>query len=82
MLEKLLEKAPQSVKDKYKMKIREKAIDKVKESLIQHNKTVDDYSDEEMEDLIAREEGKLNEDVKKTILTSLLVAAGIEIAIG
>ncbi|MEL0308392.1 MAG: hypothetical protein VW961_03305 [Flavobacteriaceae bacterium] len=82
MLEKLLEKAPQSVKDKYKMKIREKAIEKVKESLIQHNKTVDDYSDEEMEDLIAREEGKLNEDVKKTILTSLLVAAGIEIAIG
>ena len=64
------------------MKIREKAIEKVKESLIQHNKTVDDYSDEEMEDLIAREEGKLNEDVKKTILTSLLVAAGIEIAIG
>ena len=82
MLEKLLEKAPQSVKDKYKMKIREKAIEKVKESLIQHNKTVDDYSDEEMEDLIAREEGKLNEDVKKTILTSLLVAAGIDIAIG
>ena len=38
-----------------------------------------DYSDDEMEDMIASEEGNLNEDVKKGILTTLLVAAGIEI---
>ena len=82
MLSKLLEKAPQSVKDKYKMKIREKAIERVKEKIIKHNKTIDDYSDDEMEDLIAAEEGNLNEDVKKTVLTSLLVAAGIEIMAG
>ena len=81
-LQKLLDKALQSIKDKYKIKIREKAIEKVKESLVKHNKTVDDYNDDEMEDLIAREEGKLNEDVKKTILMSLLAAASIEIAIG
>jgi hypothetical protein len=82
MLGKLLEKAPQSVKDKYKMKIREKAIERAKEKIIKHNKTIDDYSDDEMEDLIATEEGNLNEDVKKTVLTSLLVAAGIEIVAG
>lgn len=82
MLGKLLEKAPQSVKDKYKMKIREKAIERVKEKIIKHNKTIDDYSDDEMEDLIAAEEGNLNEDVKKTVLTTLLVAAGIEIMAG
>ena len=82
MLAKLLEKAPQSVKDKYKMKIREKAIERVKEKIIKHNKTIDDYSDDEMEDLIAAEEGNLNEDVKKTVLTTLLVAAGIEIMAG
>lgn len=82
MLAKLLEKAPQSVKDKYKMKIREKAIERVKEKIIKHNKTIDDYSDDEMEDLIASEEGNLNEDVKKTVLTTLLVAAGIEIMAG
>ena len=82
MLAKLLEKAPQSVKDKYKMKIREKAIERAKEKIIKHNKTIDDYSDDEMEDLIATEEGNLNEDVKKTVLTSLLVAAGIEIVAG
>ena len=82
ILSDLLKKAPQSVKDKYKMKIREKAIERVKEKIIKHNKTIDDYSDDEMEDLIAAEEGNLNEDVKKTVLTTLLVAAGIEIMAG
>lgn len=82
VLDKLLEKAPQSVKDKYKIKIQEKAIERVKELLVKNNKTIADYSEEEMEALIAREEGNLNEDVKKGILTTLLVAAGIEIAIG
>ena len=35
-----------------------------------------------MEHMIATEEGNLNEDVKKSILTTLLVAAGIEIVAG
>jgi hypothetical protein len=78
----LLKKAPQSIKDKYKIKIREKAIERTKEKIIKHNKTVDDYSDEEMEAMIASEEGNVNEDVKKTILTSLLVLGGIEIIAG
>ena len=82
MLSDLLNKTPQSVKDKYKMKIRDKAIEKVKEKIIKHNKTIDDYSDDEMEEMIATEEGNLNEDVKKTVLTTLLVAAGIEIVAG
>jgi len=82
VLSSLLEKAPQSVKDKYKIKIREKAIERVKEKMIKHNKTVDDYSDSEMEEMIAAEEGNLNEDVKKGILTTLLLAAGIEIVAG
>ena len=50
--------------------------------MVKHNKTIDDYNDDEMEDLIAKEEGSLNEDVKKSILMSLLAAASIEIAIG
>ena len=82
ILSDLLKKAPQSVKDKYKIKIREKAIERVKVKIIKHNKTVDDYSDAEMKELIAAEEGNLNEDVKKGILTALLVAAGIEIIAG
>tara|TARA_Y100001935_G_scaffold227318_1_gene205555 strand:+ start:134 stop:391 length:258 start_codon:yes stop_codon:yes gene_type:complete len=82
VLSDLLNKAPQSVKDKYKIKIREKAIERIKEKIIKHNKKVDDYSDDEMEHMIATEEGNLNEDVKKNILTALLVAAGIEIVAG
>tara|TARA_R110000744_G_scaffold180468_1_gene299526 strand:- start:75 stop:332 length:258 start_codon:yes stop_codon:yes gene_type:complete len=79
ILSNLLNKAPQSIKDKYKIKIREKAIERVKEKIIKHNKTIDDYSDDEMQDLIASEEGNLNEDVRTGILTALLLAAGIEI---
>ena len=82
VLDDLLKKAPQSVKDKYKIKIREKAIERVKENIIKHKKKIEDYSDDEMEALIAKEEGGLNEDVKKGILTALLVAAGIEIVAG
>ena len=82
ILDDLLKKAPQSVKDKYKIKIREKAIERVKEKIIKHNKKVDDYSDDEMESMIATEEGNLNEDVKKGVLITLLVAAGIEISAG
>ena len=82
ILSDLLAKAPQSVKDKYKIKIREKAIERVKEKIIKHNKKLEDYSDDEMEAMIATEEGNLNEDVKKGVLTTLLVAAGIEIVAG
>ena len=82
VLDDLLKKAPQSVKDKYKIKIKEKAIERVKENIIKHKKKIEDYSDDEMEAMIATEEGNLNEDVKKGVLTTLLVAAGIEIVAG
>ena len=46
MLSDLLNKAPQSIKDKYKIKIRDKAIEKVKEKIVKHNKTIDDDTSE------------------------------------
>ncbi len=70
------------INHKYKIKIRDKAIERVKEKIIKHNKKLEDYSDDEMEAMIATEEGNLNEDVKKGVLTTLLVAAGIEIVAG
>ena len=81
-LTELLKKAPQSIKDKYKIKIREKAIERVKEKIIKHNKKVEDYSDDEMEAMIAEAESGLNESVRTGILTALLLAAGIEIVAG
>ena len=82
ILSNLLEKAPQSVKDKYKIKIREKAIERVKKKIIKHNKKIEDYSDDEMEAMIAEAESGLNEDVRTTVLTALLIGAGIEIVAG
>ena len=78
----LLKKAPQSIKDKYKIKIREKAVERVKEKITKHNKKIEDYSDKEMEAMIAEAESGLNEDVRTTLLTALLVGAGIEIIAG
>ena len=82
ILSNLLNKAPQSIKDKYKIKIREKAIERVKEKIIKHNKKLEDYSDDEMEAMIAEAESGLNEDVRTGLLTALLVGAGIEIVAG
>ena len=81
-LTELLKKAPQSIKDKYKIKIREKAIERVKEKIIKHNKKLEDYADDEMEAMIAEAESGLNEDVRTTVLTTLLIGAGIEIVAG
>ena len=67
LLTDLLKKAPQSIKDKYKIKIREKAIEQTKKKIIKHNKTVEDYSDDEMEAMIAEAESGLNKDVRTGI---------------
>ena len=67
ILSDLLKKAPQSVKDKYKIKIREKAIERVKEKIIKRNNKIDDYSDDEMEAMIAEAESGLNKDVRTGI---------------
>ena len=74
----LLKKAPQSVIDKYNIEVREKAIEGVKARIIKHNKTLDDYSDDEMESMIKEEENKINDSVKTKILITLLAAAGIK----
>ena len=53
-----------------------------KYNLIKHNKKIEDYSDDEMEAMIAEAESGLNEDVRTGLLTALLVGAGIEIVAG
>ncbi len=74
----LLKKAPQSVIDKYNIEVREKAIEAVKVRMVKHNKTLDDYDDDEMESMIKEEENKINDSVKIKILITLLAAAGIK----
>ena len=79
-LSELLKKAPQSIKDRYNSKIRDNAIQEVKKKIIKLNKKISDYSDEEMEIMIKEEEARINEKVKITILTTLLVTAGIKLS--
>ena len=73
----LLKKVPQSVKDKFLIKKRERAIEIVKEKISNSSKSISDFDDDEMEGMIADEEQNLKGDQLKTILFSLLTAEGL-----
>ena len=73
----ILEKVPQSVKDKFLIKKRERAIEIVKEKISNSGKSISDFDDDEMEGMIADEEQNLKGDQLKTILFSLLTVEGL-----
>ena len=75
--EEILEKVPQSVKDKFLIKKRERAIEIVKDKISKSGKNLTDFDDDEMEGMIADEERKLSGDQLKTILVTLLTMEGL-----
>ena len=81
-LEELLNKVPQSVKDKFLIKKRERAIEIVKQKLTDSKKNISDFSDDEMEGLIGDEEKKLKDDQLIAILVGVATAEGISLVIG
>ena len=81
-IEELLNKVPQSVKDKFLIKKRERAIEIVKQKLTDSKKNISDFSDDEMEGLIGDEEKKLKDDQLITILVGVAAAEGISLVIG
>ena len=81
-LEELLNKIPQSVKDKFLIKKRERAIEIVKQKLTDSKKNISDFSDDEMEGLIGDEEKKLKDDQLIAILVGVAAAEGISLVIG
>ena len=81
-LEELLNKVPQSVKDKFLIKKRERAIEIVKQKLTDSKKNITDFSDDEMEGLIGDEEKKLKDDQLIAILVGVAAAEGISLVIG
>jgi Ni,Fe-hydrogenase III component G len=81
-LEELLNKVPQSVKDKFLIKKRERAIEIVKQKLTDSKKNISDFSDDEMEGLIGDEEKKLKDDQLIAILVGVAAAEGISLIIG
>ncbi|MDP8051727.1 hypothetical protein QJU23_04720 [Pasteurella atlantica] len=66
-------------KEKIAKKIREKAIIATKARIAERNKTFDDYSDDELEIIIADEERKITEDLKSKSLVVALAALGLNI---
>ena len=73
----ILDKVPKSVKDKFLIKKRERAIELVKEKIAKSGKNIKDIDDDEMEGMIADEELQLKGDQLKTILYSVLAFEGL-----
>ena len=67
----------QQLRDSINLKIREKAILSTKARLIENHKSFDDYSDEELEIIIADEERKFIDDLKTKSLVVALAALGL-----
>ena len=67
----------QQLKDSINLKIREKAILATKARLVENYKTFDDYSDEQLEIIIADEERKIIDDLKTKSLVVALAALGL-----
>ena len=66
------------LKDKVKLKIRKRAILATKARLIENHKTFDDYSDDELEIIIADEEAKIYDDLKSKSLIASLAILGLD----
>ena len=67
----------QQLRNSINLKIREKAILSTKARLIENHKSFDDYSDEELEIIIADEERKIIDDLKTKSLVVALAALGL-----
>jgi len=65
------------LKEIISLKIREKAIIATKARLIENHKSFDDFSDDELEVIIADEERKIIDDLKTKSLVVALAALGI-----
>lgn len=69
----------QQLKDAINTKVREKAVLATKARLIENHKTFDDYTDEELEIIIADEERKILDDLKTKSLVVALAALGLNL---
>jgi len=66
-----------TIKEKINFKIREKAILSTKARLAENHKTFDDFSDDELEIIIADEERKIIDDLKNKSLVAALAFLGL-----
>ena len=62
-------------------KIRLKAIQNVKANLIKYRKNIDDFSDQDVEELIATEEKVIKDKITKGGLSAVLSVLGLNLFI-
>jgi phage-related minor tail protein len=74
---KSLDKYPKWLVSKYKTFVREKAIERVKKELKFRQKQMSDFTDDEMETLLAEEEREVEKKYKFNSLYALLAILGI-----
>ena len=74
---KSLDKYPKWLVGKYKTFVREKAIERVKKELKFRQKQMSDFTDDEMETLLAEEEREVEKKYKFNSLYALLAILGI-----
>lgn len=67
------------LKDLIKFKIREKALKATKARLAENHKSLDDFSEEEIEIILSDEERKIIDDLKTKSLVVVLATLGINI---
>ena len=67
----------EQLKEAVNAKVREKAVLATKARLVENHKTFDDYSDDELEVIIADEERKIVDDLKTKSLVVALAALGL-----
>ncbi|UTJ07206.1 hypothetical protein [Arcobacter roscoffensis] len=67
----------EQVKEAIRLKVREKAILATKARLVENHKSFDDFSDDELEIIIADEERKIMDDLKTKSLVVALAALGL-----
>ncbi len=72
-----IKKLPQQTKEKFYLKLREKAILRTRARLVESRVDIETLSDEELEIIIADEEDKLVGEYKTKGLIALLALLGI-----
>ncbi|MGM0518084.1 MAG: hypothetical protein ACQERD_00405 [Campylobacterota bacterium] len=65
------------LKESIQIKVRQKAVLATKARLMENHKSFDDYTDEELEIIIADEERKIMDDLKTKSLAVALAALGL-----
>lgn len=63
--------------DKLAVSTREKAIGRAKTRILLHGRTVEEYSEADLETIVKEEEDKINADYRKMGLVALLAMIGI-----